>query len=311
MESVAIGRGGALERLDEAHDALALRRHRHLDRGGRGVVRGSVRARRSPDEPLHPSGDGHPAGRADPRGLTSASVRPAPSSSSPRHGAGTSRRCYPRLEEACPPGGRSGPERAPSSRSPLPRPTSRAPPSSRTSSRPTPSATRTTFAGRSARSTGRALSVTGQAAIETDLEPIQEEDLQRGEFLIAIPIAFVILVAGLRHARVPDPVRLRDRRDPGDARSRLDLREHDGALDVRHPARLADRARNRHRLLAADGVPLPGGTPRREGEGRGGRGHDADRRPGRRLQRDRRRDRAGAAPVHAAAVHARLRRSRV
>ena len=38
------------------------------------------------------------------------------------------------------------------------------------------------------------LSVTGQAAVEHDLEPIQEEDLQRGEFLIAIPIALVILV---------------------------------------------------------------------------------------------------------------------
>ncbi len=42
---------------------------------------------------------------------------------------------------------------------------------------------------------GATLSVTGQAAIEHDLEPIQEEDLQRGEFLIAIPIALVILIA--------------------------------------------------------------------------------------------------------------------
>lgn len=41
---------------------------------------------------------------------------------------------------------------------------------------------------------GAALSVTGQAAIESDLAPIQNEDLQRGEFMIAIPIAFVILV---------------------------------------------------------------------------------------------------------------------
>ena len=41
---------------------------------------------------------------------------------------------------------------------------------------------------------GAQLSVTGQAAIESDLEPIQDEDLRRGEFLIAIPIAFVILV---------------------------------------------------------------------------------------------------------------------
>jgi RND superfamily putative drug exporter len=42
---------------------------------------------------------------------------------------------------------------------------------------------------------GARVSVTGQAAIESDLEPIQDEDLQRGEFVIAVPIAFVILVA--------------------------------------------------------------------------------------------------------------------
>ncbi len=41
---------------------------------------------------------------------------------------------------------------------------------------------------------GANLLVTGQAAVESDLEPIQDEDLQRGEFLIAIPIALVILV---------------------------------------------------------------------------------------------------------------------
>ncbi len=38
------------------------------------------------------------------------------------------------------------------------------------------------------------LYVTGQAAIEHDLEPIQDQDLKRGEFLIAIPIALIILV---------------------------------------------------------------------------------------------------------------------
>jgi RND superfamily putative drug exporter len=41
---------------------------------------------------------------------------------------------------------------------------------------------------------GARVSVTGQAAIEHDLEPIQNEDLRRGEFVIAIPIAFAILV---------------------------------------------------------------------------------------------------------------------
>ncbi|MFN8187013.1 MAG: MMPL family transporter [Gaiellales bacterium] len=42
---------------------------------------------------------------------------------------------------------------------------------------------------------GVTLSVTGQAAVEHDLAPIQEEDLQRGEFFIAVPIALLILVA--------------------------------------------------------------------------------------------------------------------
>ncbi len=41
---------------------------------------------------------------------------------------------------------------------------------------------------------GATLSVTGQAAIESDLEPVQDEDLKRGEFYIAVPIALVILV---------------------------------------------------------------------------------------------------------------------
>jgi RND superfamily putative drug exporter len=41
---------------------------------------------------------------------------------------------------------------------------------------------------------GATLSVTGQPAIEHDLEPVQNEDLQRGEFALAIPIAIVILV---------------------------------------------------------------------------------------------------------------------
>jgi RND superfamily putative drug exporter len=42
---------------------------------------------------------------------------------------------------------------------------------------------------------GARLSVTGQAAIESDLEPIQDEDLRKGEFVIAVPIALLILVA--------------------------------------------------------------------------------------------------------------------
>jgi uncharacterized membrane protein YdfJ with MMPL/SSD domain len=41
---------------------------------------------------------------------------------------------------------------------------------------------------------GAQLLVTGQPAIEHDLEPVQNRDLRRGEFALAIPIAFLILV---------------------------------------------------------------------------------------------------------------------
>ena len=41
---------------------------------------------------------------------------------------------------------------------------------------------------------GGSLYVTGQSAIEHDLEPVQEEDLRIAELYIAIPIALVILV---------------------------------------------------------------------------------------------------------------------
>ncbi len=41
---------------------------------------------------------------------------------------------------------------------------------------------------------GVTLAVTGQAAIEHDLEPIQDEDLQRGELFVAVPLALLILV---------------------------------------------------------------------------------------------------------------------
>jgi RND superfamily putative drug exporter len=42
---------------------------------------------------------------------------------------------------------------------------------------------------------GAEVLVTGQPAIETDLEPVQDEDLKRGELYVAVPIALCILVA--------------------------------------------------------------------------------------------------------------------
>jgi len=41
---------------------------------------------------------------------------------------------------------------------------------------------------------GAKLFLTGQSAIESDLEPVQSNDLKKGELFIAIPIAFAILV---------------------------------------------------------------------------------------------------------------------
>jgi RND superfamily putative drug exporter len=41
---------------------------------------------------------------------------------------------------------------------------------------------------------GAELYLTGQAAIEHDLDPVFEEDLQKGEFMIALPIALILLI---------------------------------------------------------------------------------------------------------------------
>ena len=67
--------------------------------------------------------------------------------------------------------------------------------------------------------------------------------------------------------------------DPGHARDRLDLREEHGALDLHAEHGDADRPRHRGRLLAADGLPLPGGAPR-AALARGGRRPARWRRPG-------------------------------
>ena len=121
--------------------------------------------------------------------------------------------------------------------------------------------------------------VTGQPAIQHDLEPVLSSDLRRGE-AIALPIALLILVAVLGlSAMVLIPfvfaactitltltVALRDR----------------AALlhgQLRDEPRRADRARARGRLLAADRVALPRGARPGGHDGRGDRARRW-RRPG-------------------------------
>ena len=102
--------------------------------------------------------------------------------------------------------------------------------------------------------------LTGQAATEHDLDPVFSEDLKKGELYLAIPIALVILVFtfGTLSFLLPFAFALRD--DSDHARDHLDRRELHGADDVPHEPRVADRARDRDRLLAADGLPLPRGV---------------------------------------------------
>ena len=90
--------------------------------------------------------------------------------------------------------------------------------SSRTSSRPTRRATPTTCARPSGRSPARDVYVTGQAAIEHDLDPVFAHDLRSASSSSPIPIALADPRLRLRDARLPAPVPLRARRDPDDAR---------------------------------------------------------------------------------------------
>ena len=107
--------------------------------------------------------------------------------------------------------------------------------------------------------------VTGQPAIQHDLEPVLSSDLRRGE-AIALPIALLILFAVLGvSAIVADPVRLRRVHDHADAHRRVRARAAVPDGELRDEPRRADRARARRRLLAADRLALPrGARPRRD-----------------------------------------------
>ena len=103
--------------------------------------------------------------------------------------------------------------------------------------------------------------VTGQPAIQHDLDPQLASDLRRGEPL-ALPLALArarVRARALARARHPVPLRgLHDRRHAGRALRRgAPLRP---LTSVRDQPRRADRARARDRLLAADRLPLPRGA---------------------------------------------------
>ena len=100
-----------------------------------------------------------------------------------------------------------------------------------------------------------------------------------------------------------DPVSRRRLHDRRDARAALPDRPRrvDGRL--RPQPRRADRAGARGRLLAPRRAPLPGGAAAGRGSGRRGRAHDRHSRPGGRVLRRRRRNRARSPARRAGAVH--------
>ena len=152
--------------------------------------------------------------------------------------------------------------------------------------------------------------VSGQAAIEHDLDPVFARGPEGRRVLHRHSDRAPHPRLRLRDARLPAPVRLRGRGHSDDARDHLDLRPLHGADDLPAEPRHADRVRDRDRLLAPRRLPLSRGA--REGGLEGGRDRqdDGDGRPRGGLLRLRRRDRPRAHALHAAAVHARLRHRR-
>ena len=167
-------------------------------------------------------------------------------------------------------------------------------------------ATPTTSSGRSASRPGRQAYVTGAPAIQHDLDPIFNDDLQKGES-IALPIALLVLllVFGLSLGG-DDPVPVR-----GAARS---SGRSGSSTSIAHYMTTPTYVTNLVFLIglgiAIDYSLLIVYRFREElgarAGGRGGdRADDADRRPRRDLLGRDGRDRARAAALHAAPVHAR------
>ena len=149
--------------------------------------------------------------------------------------------------------------------------------------------------------------VTGEPAIQHDLDPLLASDLRRGETL-AVPIALAVLfiLFGLSLA-VAIPFAVAAGRDHGHARNRLPGRGGDAGGRLRPEPRRADRPRAGDRLLAARRVTVQGGARARAPAGRRAGGDDGDCRAGGSLLGARRRDRARPPLADADSVHTRPR----
>ena len=173
--------------------------------------------------------------------------------------------------------------------------------------RRTPRATRTRCGPRSERSPGADVYLTGQAATEHDLDPVFERGSAARRVLHRPSDRAPAADPHVRDARLPAPVRVRSLHDPDHARA---------VWIVANFMELTTYLTNMVSLIGL-GIAIDysllivyrfreelpqAGRPRR-----GDRAHDGHGRARRRLQRHGRRDRTGAAALHAAAVHARLR----
>ena len=167
--------------------------------------------------------------------------------------------------------------------------------------------------------------LTGQAAVEHDLDPVFAEDLKVGKLYVAIDRALLVFVFGTLAFPAPLPGRAggdSPRRSGSSGSSPfMELTAYIQnmvmliglgiAVDYSRSSSCtgtakSSRAPGRRRLPPGEpgsGVP---GTRGVGGTGRD-RAHDGDRRPGSRLQRHRRGYRARPPALHAAAVHARVR----
>ncbi len=127
--------------------------------------------------------------------------------------------------------------------------------------------------------------MTGQPAIQHDLDPILAADLRRGE-AIALPIALIVLlvVFGFSLA-VAIPFLFAACTITGTLAAVYARRAPLPGGLLRDEPRRADRARARDRLLAADRLPLPRGARAGRLDRRGGRADDGHRRPRGRLLR--------------------------
>ena len=158
---------------------------------------------------------------------------------------------------------------------------------------------------------GATLYVTGQAAVEHDLEPIQDQDLKRGEFLIAIPIALIILIFVFGTLAFVIPFAFALSAIPVTLgvvwlfANSMELSTYVTQLvsliglgiAVDYSLLMVYRYREERTC--------------REGQGGGGHHDDGDRRAGGRVQRDGRCHRACHASRHADALHPRVRHGRL